>query len=74
MYLEYGYDYKHYYWGTLHIEKRYSRSQLIFHEFKGLVHFMFQVENHIAIASENLCNHNKKWGLYERWKIISDCL
>ncbi len=48
--------------------KRYSGSRLIFHEFKGLVHFMFQVENHIAIASGNLCKHNKKWGSYERWK------
>ena len=40
--------------------KRYSGSRLIFHEFKGLVHFMFQVENYIAIASGNLCKHNKK--------------
>ncbi len=47
-----------YYWGKLTYimiyRKRYSASRLILHEFKGLIHFMFQVENHIAIASGNL--------------------
>ena len=47
--------------------KRCSESRPNFHEFKGLVHFMFQVESHIAIAGGKLYNHNKKWGLYERW-------
>ena len=51
-----------YYWGNCTYRKRCAGLRPIFQVFKGLglVHFMFQVENHIAIGKGRLYKHNKK--------------
>lgn len=55
--------------GKQYIYKRKClNSKPIFQAFKGIVDFMFQVENYIATGKGKLDNHNKKWGLYMRWK------
>ena len=46
-----------------------SESKPIFSIVKGLLHYMFEVENHIALDGYKLVKHEQKWNYYfKKWK------